>query len=41
MKLKKKKKRNLNIEELILLDCTVREDSWESLGLQEDPTSQS
>ena len=28
-------------EELMLLNCGVREDSWESLGLQEDPTSPS
>ena len=28
-------------EELMLLDCGVGEDSWESLGLQEDPTSPS
>ena len=26
-------------EELILLNCGVGEDSWESLGLQGDPTS--
>ena len=25
----------------MLLNCGVREDSWESLGLQGDPTSQS
>ena len=30
--------RKLSAEELMLLDCGV-EDSWESLGLQEDPTS--
>ena len=29
----------LNPEELMLLSCGVGEDSWESLGLQEDPTS--
>ena len=29
----------LNAEELILLNCSVGEDSWESLGLQGDPTS--
>ena len=28
-------------EELMLLNCGVREDSWESLGLQGDPTSPS
>ena len=28
-------------EELMLLNCSVREDSWESLGLQADQTSQS
>ena len=28
-------------KELMLLNCGVREDSWESLGLQGDPTSQS
>ena len=26
-------------KELMLLNCGVREDSWESLGLQGDPTS--
>ena len=31
--------RKLSIEELMLLNCGVGEDSWESLGLQEDPTS--
>ena len=31
----------LSIEELMLLNCGVGEDSWESLGLQGDPTSQS
>ena len=31
--------RKLNAEELILLNCGVGEDSWESLGLQGDPTS--
>ena len=29
------------IEELMLLNCSVGEDSRESLGLQGDPTSQS
>ena len=28
-------------EELMLLNCGVGEDSWESLGLQEDSTSPS
>ena len=28
-------------EELMLLNCGVGEDSWESLGLQGDPTSPS
>ena len=27
------------VEELILLNCSVGDDSWESLGLQGDPTS--
>ena len=31
--------RKLSTEELMLLNCGVREDSWESLGLQGDPTS--
>ena len=31
--------RKLNTEELMLLNCGVGEDSWESLGLQGDPTS--
>ena len=34
-------KRKLRIEELMSLNCGVGEDSWESLGLQGDPTSQS
>ena len=33
--------RKLNTEELMLLNCGVEEDSWESLGLQGDPTSPS
>ena len=33
--------RKLSIKELILLNCGVGEDSWESLGLQGDPVSQS
>ena len=28
-----------SLEELMLLNCGVGEDSWESLGLQGDPTS--
>ena len=31
--------RKLSTEELVLLNCGVGEDSWESLGLQDDPTS--
>ena len=31
--------RRLKAEELMLLNCGVGEDSWESLGLQGDPTS--
>ena len=31
----------LSTEELMLLNCSVGEDSWESLGLQGDETSQS
>ena len=34
-------KRKLSAEELMFLNCGVGEDSWESLGLQGDPTSQS
>jgi len=30
--------RSLSAEELMLLNCGVGEDSWESLGLQGDPT---
>ena len=33
--------RRLRAEELMLLNCGVGEDSWESLGLQGDPTSSS
>ena len=33
--------RKLSAKELILLNCGVGEDSWESLGLQGDPTSPS
>ena len=31
--------RKLSAEELMFLNCGVGEDSWESLGLQGDPTS--
>ena len=31
--------RKLSAEELMLLNCGVGGDSWESLGLQGDPTS--
>ena len=31
--------RKLSAEEFMLLNCGVGEDSWESLGLQEDPSS--
>ena len=31
--------KKLSAEELMLLNCGVGEDSWESLGLQGDPTS--
>ena len=31
--------RRLSTEELVLLNCDVGEDSWESLGLQGDPAS--
>ena len=33
--------RKLSAEELMLFNCGVGEDSWESLGLQGDPTSPS
>ena len=33
--------RKLSAEELMLLNCDVGEDSWESLELQGDQTSQS
>ena len=33
--------RKLSTKELMLLNCGVGEDSWESLGLQGDPTSHS
>ena len=31
----------ISSKDLMLLNCGVGEDSWESLGLQQDPTSQS
>ena len=34
-------KRKLSAEELILLNCGVGEDSWESFEMQQDPTSPS
>ena len=34
-------KKKLSAEELMLLNCGIGEDSWESLGLQGDTTSQS
>ena len=34
-------KRKLKAKELMLLNCGVGEDSWESLGLQGDPTTPS
>ena len=39
--LQRKPQRKLSIEELMLLNCGVREDSQQSLGLQGDQTSQS
>ena len=33
--------RKMSTEEMMLLNCGVEEDSWESLGLQGDPTSPS
>ena len=36
-----KVKRKLSVEELMLLNCGVGEDSWESLGLQGDPPNPS
>ena len=33
--------RKLSVKELMLLNCGAGENSWESLGLQGDPTSQS
>ena len=41
IKFKKKKERKLSTKELMLLNCDVGEDSWESLGWQGDPTSPS
>ena len=40
-KLREKRVSKLNTEELMHLNCGVGEDSWESLGLQGDPTSPS
>ena len=34
-------KRKLSTEELMLLNCGIGEDSWQSLGLRGDPTSPS
>ena len=34
-------KRKLSTKELMLLNCGIGEDSWESLGQQRDPTSPS
>ena len=34
-------KRKMSAEELMLLNCGVGEDSWESVGLQGDPISPS
>ena len=34
-------KEKLSVKELMLLNCDLGEDSWESLGLQGDPTSPS
>ena len=31
--------RKLSTEELMLLNCGVGDDAWESLGLHRDPTS--
>ena len=39
MEKKKKETRKLSAEELMHLNCGFGEDSWESLGLQGDPTS--
>ena len=33
--------KKLNAEELMLLNCGIGEDSWQSLGLQGEPTSPS
>ena len=38
---KTERQRKLSVKEMMLLNCSVGEDSWESLGLQEDPTGQS
>ena len=39
MNVKIRLERNLSAEELMVLNCGVEEDSWESLGLQGDPIS--
>ena len=39
IKLNKIKKKKLSAEELMLFNCGVGKDSWESLGLQGDLTS--
>ena len=41
MKIKKKKKRKAERRRIDALNCGVGEDSWESLGLQRDPTNPS
>ena len=33
--------RKLSVKQSMLLNCGIGEDSWESLGLQGDPTSPS
>ena len=38
---KKKKKIRLSTKQLMLLNCGVGEDSWESLGLKGDQSTQS
>ena len=37
----KNKNKKLSTEELMLLNCGVGEDSWDSFGMQGDPTSPS
>ena len=39
--IKKAKANSLSAKELMLLNCGIGEDSWESLELQGDPTSPS